>query len=298
MKAHLSLAAILVAAPLATLAEAPRVAADIAPVHSLVARVMEGVGEPALILRPGASPHDHALRPSEAAVLQEADALIWMGEALTPWLGGAIGTLAPDARVLALMEAEGTTVLPARDEALLGGHEHGHEHGEADPHAWLDPENGRAWLGAVAEALAEIDPANAAAYRANAEAGRAELDALAAEIDAALEPFRGTPYVVLHDAYQYFEARFDVPALGAVAIGDATPPGPARLAAIREAVAERGAACAFAEPQLDPGLLAAATEGSEVTLGVIDPLGASLEPGPALYPRLLRGVADAMLGCF
>jgi len=75
------------------MADVPNVAADIAPVHSLVARVMQGVGAPSLIVAPGASPHEYSLRPSEAAALQEADLVFWVSPDLTPWLGDAIETL-------------------------------------------------------------------------------------------------------------------------------------------------------------------------------------------------------------
>ena len=123
------------------------------------------MGEPALILGPGTSPHEHALRPSEAAAPQEAEAVFWMGPALTPWLGGAIGLLAGDARAVALLKAEGTAVLGASEGAVFGGaHEDGgaHDHaGGADPHAWLDPANAALWLDVVADALAQIDPVNA-----------------------------------------------------------------------------------------------------------------------------------------
>ena len=186
----------------AAAAEVPQVAADIAPVHSLAARVMEGLGEPALILPPDASPHDHAMRPSEAAALQEAELVLWLGDALTPWLGHAIGRLAEGARVLPLLEVEGTTLLPFREGALFGegahdhGHggleeEHGHGEGETDPHAWLDPDNAALWLDAIAETLAALDPENADAYRANAREGRSEIEAAAAEAERRLASARG-----------------------------------------------------------------------------------------------------------
>ena len=287
--------------PAAAWAEAPAVIADIAPVHSLVARAMEGVGEPALLLPPGASPHDHALRPSEARALARAEMVVLVDEGLAPQVLRAADQLAPDADRLVLAAVPATVTLPAREDPLLeshdpADHDHGgHDHGDTDPHMWLDPENGRAWLGAIAEALAALDPPNARAYRANAEAGRAELAALETEIDAALEPFRGARYVVLHDAFQYFEARFDVPATAALSVGDASDPGPARLRAIRDAVAAEGVDCAFAEPQLDPGLLAVVAEG--VPTARLDPIGASIDPGPELYPSLLRDLAAAMTGC-
>ncbi len=287
-------------------AEVPRVAADVAPVHSLAARVMQGLGEPALIVPPGGSPHDHAMRPSEAAALQEADAVIWVGAALTPWLGRAIDRLAGDALVLPLLEVEGTARLGYREGAVFaeagsdggegGTAEGGGPEGALDPHAWLDPGNAALWLDAIAEALAGLDPENAEAYRANAQGGRAEIAAAAAEAERLLAPVRGRPFVVSHDAYHHFEDRFGVPALGAIAAGDAAPPSPARLRAIRDAAAERGAVCVLSEPRSDPGLVEAVTGGSGVR-AVADPLGVGLDPGPALYPSLLRELARTLAGC-
>ncbi|MEL7127811.1 MAG: zinc ABC transporter substrate-binding protein, partial [Pseudomonadota bacterium] len=129
----LSAAAILMGGT--ALAEVPRVAVDIAPVHSLVARVMEGVGTPALIVQPGASPHEYSLRPSEASALQEADLVFWVGEDLTPWLEDAVETLATKASVTTLLESEGITLLDFRENALFEAHDHDAEdehHGDED----------------------------------------------------------------------------------------------------------------------------------------------------------------------
>jgi zinc transport system substrate-binding protein len=115
------------------MADVPNVAVDIAPVHSLVARVMEGVGEPSLIVAPGGSPHEYSLRPSEAAALQDADLVFWVSPDLTPWLEDAIGTLAHDAAVTTLLESEGTTELPFRESALFEAHGHG-DHADGDDH--------------------------------------------------------------------------------------------------------------------------------------------------------------------
>ena len=92
----------------AVAADAPRVAVDIAPVHSLVSRVMDGVGIPDLIIAPGGSPHEYSLRPSEAGALQDADLVFWVGADLTPWLHDAIENLAGDADTTELLELEGS----------------------------------------------------------------------------------------------------------------------------------------------------------------------------------------------
>jgi zinc transport system substrate-binding protein len=368
----LAAASVLMASP--ALADVPRVAVDIAPIHSLVARVMDGVGVPDLIVAAGASPHSYSLRPSEASALQEADLVVWMGADLTPWLEGAIGTLAGDAQVISLLAAQGTTLLPFREGALFEAHshgdddhghdhddahdhdhghddhshddhshddhnhddhghddhahddhghddhghddhahddhahddnghddhahdDHGHAHGENDPHAWLSPENAALWLNTIAGALSAADPENAGAYFANAAAGREELAALSGEIDTLLAPVRGQGFIVFHDAYQYFEQSFDFPASGAISLSDASDPSPARIAEIQARVAEQGVTCVLSEPQFDPGIVAAVMDGSAARTAVLDPLGSNLEVGPALYPQMLRGLAEVLSNC-
>jgi len=278
------------------------VVASIAPIHSLAAQVMEGAGTPYLLLPPGTSPHDHALKPSDARALERAAAVFRVGPALERWLDAPLATLAGDARVVSLAEVTGLTLLPVREEAAFESHEGGHE-GDAhegepdDPHLWLDPENARLWLGAIAETLAAADPANAALYRANAARAQADLDALVAAIDARIAPGRGRPFIVFHDAYHYFERRFRIEAAGAVALSDASAPGPARIAEIRARIAETGAICLFREPQFRSGLVETVIGGTGARVGVLDPLGADLEPGPGLYAALLTGLADALATC-
>lgn len=322
----------------ASLAEVPRVAVDVAPVHSLVARVMDGVGTPDLIIPVGASPHGYSLRPSEARALQDADVVFWMGAALSPWLENAIETLAHDAMVTDLPQADGTRLLDIREGALFEAHDHGHEdhardedhahadedhqphadedhahadeghahdedahaghdHGAHDPHAWLSPQNAAVWLTEIAARLSAADPENANTYLGNAAAARAEIDALVSEISGMLAPVRGIRFIVFHDAYQYFEDAFDIPAAGAISISDATDPGPARIADIRDRVREAGIACVLSEPQFNPDLVAVVTEGTEARTAVLDPLGTGLQPGPDLYAHLLRGLARSLADC-
>ncbi len=273
------------------------VVASIAPVHSLVARVMQGAGTPYLLLPPGASPHDHALRPSGAAALERAALVFWVGPRLERRLERPLTTLAAGARVVRLVDTPGLTRLALREGAAFAESGEAQGKDETDPHLWLDPENAKLWLGAIAAALAEADPARRALYLANADAARAELDALAAEIDARLAPVRGRPFVVFHDSFHYFEHRFGIEAAGAVALGDARAPGPARIARIRDRIRALRAVCLFREPQFRSALVATVAEGTGVRIGVLDPLGASLPPGPDLYPELLRGLAESLADC-
>lgn len=294
-------------------ADVPRVVADISPVHALVYQVMDGVGQPDLLLPRGSDPHGHSLRPSEARALAEADVIVWIGKALTPSVASSIESLAADAVSLPLLDVPGTTVLSFREDALFGddhsaddhahdahSHDedgHGHDHSGADPHAWLDPQNATVWLGAIAEALATQDPANAETYRANAEAAQAEITAVEAEIAEGLADAGDLRFVVFHDAFQYFEARFGLRAAGALSLADDASPSASRLAEIRDAVRNSDIQCAVAEPQYDAGLIAAVFEDAAVETVIVDPVGADLEPGPEFYTQLLRAAADGFGRC-
>ena len=284
-------------------ADVPQVATDIPPVHSLVSQVMGDLGTPKLIVPPGTSPHGYAMRPSEARALQNADVTFWMGPDLTPWLGRAIKSLTGNAINVALSNSEDLVRHPFRTGATFDSHDH-HDHGDhgdehegLDPHLWLDPDNARILLGVISSTLAGLDPTHADPYRANAAQAKKAIAALTHELDAALQPIRGRPFIVFHDAYQYFEHRFNVDASGSVALGDASSPGPARIAAIRQKVQTLGAHCVFSEPQFRSKIITTVIEGTTARSATLDPLGATIKPGPELYSQLLRNLGDNLLTC-
>lgn len=322
MRNFIALFMIALITPLAGRAEPPRVITDIAPIHSLVAQVMQGVAAPDLLIPPGSSPHGYALRPSQARNLAKADIVVWVGPEQTPWLAETIQTLAPNAHGLALLDTEGTLTLAYREEAEFsheeegheeeGHEEEGHEEGEdhededghdhhdhhdgIDPHAWLDPQNAQVWLTHIATTLSQVDPANAERYRANARDGIANLKEIEAQIVQQLSPLnRG--YLTFHDAYQYFETRFEIPAVGSLSPSDATSPGPARLSALRDVVASRDIVCLFSEPQLSRKKAEVLASDLNLRIGSLDPIGASYAPGPELYRAMLMGLAGSLSDC-
>ncbi|MDL4864407.1 metal ABC transporter substrate-binding protein, partial [Halomonas elongata] len=175
---------------------------------------------------------------------------------------------------------------------------HAHTHDGTDPHAWLDPENARVWLDAIAQSLAKADPEHADTYRENARLGKEELETLIGELEERLADAHGTRFIVFHDAYQYFEKRFDLSAAGAISLGDASDPSPARIDELRSMVSELNVDCVFSEPQFNPQLVKNVFDDTGVdTSIVIDPLGTGLTPGADLYPRLLRQLADGVAQC-
>ena len=290
-------------------ANIPKVVTDIPITHSLVTRVMAGIGMPDLIVDRGASPHEYSLRPSNAVSLEAADLVFWISNGLTPWLDDALNTLARNAKVIELMDAKGATVLSFREGATFETHSHQHKHdedghdedehatGNVDPHGWLDPYNGRIWLDVIATALSKIDPTNSDIYFANATQAKADIDTVISELEETLAEFRGTNFIVYHDAYQYFEKRFDVLAAGSISLGDVSDPSPARIAEVRKKVEELGITCVFSEPQFNSELVRTVSDRVSVKTRVIDPLGTQFTLGPDFYLNVLRGIAQSMASC-
>ncbi|WP_298836891.1 zinc ABC transporter substrate-binding protein [uncultured Roseobacter sp.] len=356
----------------AGVADAPRVVTDIAPVHSLVAQVMEGAGTPDLLVPPGVSPHAYAMRPSEARALSRADVVFWIGPSLTPWLEAPVETLSGSARHEALTEVPGVVLLPFRegdnfeghdhsdDHAAEGHDDHGHDdhdddhadaahdehdhteahsdkdhdahhddekehdehdhaedhteahndhgdthaghddhahHGTTDPHLWLDPVNALAWLQHISAVLSAQDPENASLYAANAEKSAAALLVQQQAITAQLAPYADIPFVVFHDAYHYFEARFGVSAVAAITLADAGAASAGRLAEVRASVRRTGAACALNDPASGEGLIDAVSSEDGLRIMTADPVGAGLNPGTGFYTVLLQQIADALSDC-
>lgn len=358
VRALLLSTALLVAGVGAARAEAPDVVVSIKPIHSLVAAIMQGVGEPGLIVEGAASPHTYSLKPSNAAALQNADVVFWVGHGLEAFLEKPLESLGGKATVVELDDAPGLEKLPFReggpfeahthegeghDHAHEGhahegeeghdhekeGHDHGkeahahgeeahdhgkeadshdhahgeeaghegHEHGEFDMHLWLSPQNARAIAAEAAKVLAEKDPANAETYRKNLAGLEERLDALDKEVAETVAPVKDKPFIVFHDAYQYFEHHYGMHAAGSITVSPETLPGAERLTQIRDKVKTLGATCVFAEPQFEPKLVNVVIEGTPAKSGVLDPEAATLEPGPDLYFTLMKSIATSLRDC-
>lgn len=293
-------------------AEALNVVVSIKPLHALVAGVMGDIDAPKLLLEGGQSPHTYTLKPSDARALTRADAVFWIGPALETFLAKPVAALPRAALRVELSEAAGVRLLPIReggaweqhahaDDHAGPDHDHDQDHDGAhenfDPHLWLDPANAQAMVAAIAAALAQFRPADAATFERNAAALKARLEALDRALAEQLAPLRGRPYIVYHDAYQYLEARYGLTAAGALALDPERPPSAQRIAEIRATIKASGAACVFAEPQFPPAIINTVVEGTGARVGVLDPIGADLKAGPDAYFTLLEGLARSLAGC-
>ena len=297
-----------------------KVVASIKPIHSLASYLMDGVAKPDLIVDGYASPHGFAMKPSHAKMLQNADLIFWVGEDLENFLEKPLNSIAKKAEKIELMEIKGLQVLKFRERNIFDDHDdhghddhddhgkkeddhddHGHDnheghaHGEFDPHIWLDPINAKVILNEMVEHLIENDPTNEAKYKSNLAKAIKEIDKLT--IDVMTDLSSSVSSIVFHDAYQYFEERFNVNILGAFTVNTDVMPGAEQLAEIREIIEHDKVACVFSEPQFNPDIIKAVAKDMNIKTGVVDPLGATLDPGKDLYFNLIRNMSASFKGC-
>jgi zinc transport system substrate-binding protein len=294
----------------------PKVIASIVPVHSIVASVMGEVGTPELLLSGQNSEHTASLSPQQMSDIGQADVVFMIGSGLEHKLGQINGSESVNGKkFFTLSEAPGIKTLKIREGGKFEVHEHEEEehegeehegeehddHDEAilkfDPHVWLDPENAKAMTNAVAAELSKIDPEHAKTYEANAAAYVASLDQLAADIGAETKSIQNKPFIVFHDAYQYFETRFGLTAVGSISDVSAAAPSAKRLKEIKDKLEETKAICVFREPQFDAKYVNVVLEGTKAREGVLDPIGSELIPGPNAYAELLKNLAKSAKDC-
>ena len=309
-----------------------KVVASIKPIHSLASYLMDGVAKPDLIVDGYASPHGFAMKPSHAKMLQNADLIFWVGEDLENFLEKPLKSIAKKAEKIELMEIKGLQVLKFRERNIFDDHDdhdhddhgkkeddhddhghddhgkkdghddhddhdghEGHHHGEFDPHIWLDPVNAKVILKEMAEHLIENDSKNEATYKSNLKKALNDIDKLTADVKAELN--KSVASIVFHDAYQYFEERFNVNILGAFTVNTDVMPGAEQLKEIREIIEHDKVACVFSEPQFNPDIIKAVAKDMNIKTGVVDPLGATLNPGKSLYFDLIRNMSASFKGC-
>ena len=301
-----------------------KVVASIKPIHSLASYLMEGIAKPDLIVDGYASPHGFALKPSHAKMLQNADLIFWVGEDLENFLVKPLNAIAKKAEKIELMEIKGLEKLKFRERNIFDGHdehghkeddhddhkheedghkddEHGHDeheghaHGEYDPHIWLDPVNAKIILNEMVEHLIENDQKNASKYKSNLAKANKDLDKLIKNVKSDLN--KDFKSIVFHDAYQYFEKRFEVNILGAFTVNTDVLPGAEQLAEIREIIEHDKVSCIFSEPQFNPDIINAVAKDMDIETGVLDPLGATLNPGKDLYFDLIKNMSKSFKGC-
>ena len=292
------------------------VVTSIKPLHSLTSYIMEGVGEPELIIDGVASPHNFQIKPSHAKMLQNADLVIWVGEDLESFLPTALKSIPKDAVVFELLDQSGLKKLKFREKNIFEGHDdhghdehakkeddhddhghddHGHGHGSFDPHIWLDPANAKVIVKKITNQLSKIDKDNASTYKANSKKVIKDLDGLIKEVKNEIN--KDASFVVFHDAYQYFEKRFGLNVIGALTVNPDVMPGAEQLSEIREVIEHEKAKCIFSEPQFNPNIINSIASDTGVKTGILDPLGANINKGKGMYFQLIKDMSSSLKDC-
>ena len=273
-----------------------KVIVSIKPIHSLVAAIMEGDDPPMLLVDGAQSPHGYQLRPSQIETLHHADIVFYTAPEIESFLVKPLQTLSSTSQAIALINAPGLTILGLHSGGAWRTDE-SNQTADRDPHIWLDPENAKAIAHEIARVLKERYPENTALYDTNEQKLEQTLDALNSALSQSLTPYENAPFIVFHDAYQYFIHAYSLHAVGAITLEPEQEPGIKRIAQIRDIVKSAQISCVFSEPQFSPRLVQAVTDGTGIKVGALDPLGADLVAGPDLYPALLRHMSDNVTNC-
>ncbi|QTT85886.1 zinc ABC transporter substrate-binding protein [Pseudomonas chlororaphis] len=277
-----------------------RVLTSIKPLQLIAAAVQDGIAVPEVLLPPGASPHNYALRPSDVRKVQSVELLYWIGPDMESFLPRVLkGRTQPS---LAVQDLPGLKLRHFAEDnhshaEETDEHDHDHRPGSLDAHLWLSPVNARVIADRMAADLSAADPANAARYQSNAKAFDVRLDALDARLKARLAPIAGKPYFVFHEAFDYFEDAYGLKHAGVFSVAAEVQPGAQHVAAMRTRLQEVGKTCVFSEPPLRPRLAETLVAGLPVKLAELDALGGYTPATAQGYEQVLEKLGNDLAGC-
>jgi len=273
---------------------------SIKPLQLIAAAVQDGVGVPEVLLPPGASPHNYALRPSDVRKVQSVELLYWIGPDMEGFLPRVLkGRSLPS---VAVQDLPGLKLRRFAEDSHSHAeeadeHDHDHRPGSLDAHLWLSPVNARVIAAKIATDLSAADPANAPRYQSNLKAFDERLDALDLRLKARLAGIAGKPYFVFHEAFDYFEDAYGLKHTGVFSVAAEVQPGAQHVAAMRSRLQEVGKTCVFSEPPLRPRLAETLVAGLPVKLAELDALGGYTPATARGYEQVLEKLGNDLAGC-
>ncbi|WP_414922731.1 zinc ABC transporter substrate-binding protein ZnuA [Pseudomonas sp. IT-P294] len=277
-----------------------KVLTSIKPLQLIAAAVQDGVAIPEVLLPPGASPHNYALRPSDVRKVQSVDLLYWIGPDMEGFLPRVLnGRSLPS---VAVQDLPGLKLRRFAEDSHSHAeeadeHDHDHRPGSLDAHLWLSPVNARVIAAKIATDLSAADPANAARYQSNLKAFDERLDALDIRLKKRLAAVEGKPYFVFHEAFDYFEDAYGLKHTGVFSVAAEVQPGAQHVAAMRARLQEVGKTCVFSEPPLRPRLAETLVAGLPVKLAELDALGGYTPATAQGYEQVLEKLGNDLAGC-
>ena len=277
-----------------------KVLTSIKPLQLIAAAVQDGLAIPEVLLPPGASPHNYALRPSDVRKVQSVDLLYWIGPDMEGFLPRVLnGRTLPS---VAVQDLPGLNLRHFAEDSQSHAedadeHDHDHRPGTLDAHLWLSPVNARVIATKMAADLSAADPANAARYQSNLKAFDERLDALDLRLKARLAGIAGKPYFVFHEAFDYFEDAYGLMHTGVFSVAAEVQPGAQHVATMRARLQEVGKTCVFSEPPLRPRLAETLVAGLPVKLAELDALGGYTPATAQGYEQVLEKLGNDLAGC-
>ena len=277
-----------------------KVVTTIKPIHSLVAGVMDGLGSPSLIVDGSNSPHNFSLKPSHAKMIEDAEIIFWAGEDLETFMIKPLESIANNATKVSFMDLDSIIKLKFKEENILEveGYDDDHDKhadGEFDAHIWLDPKNAIEIVNEIAKTLSLKDPNKKNVYYSNAEKLNHSLNELIKKINLSIN--KDARFIVFHDAYQYFEKRFDVSSAGALILNEEALPSAKRVSEIHKIIKKQNINCIISEPQFNPNIIKSIAQDSSILTRSFDPLGSSFDTNKNLYFEMILSLSNSLKDC-
>ena len=283
-----------------------KVVTTIKPIHSLVAGVMDGLGSPSLIVDGSNSPHNFSLKPSHAKMIEDAEIIFWVGEDLETFMIKPLESIANNATKVSFMDLDSIIKLKFKEENILevegydddhDDHDDHYKHadGEFDAHIWLDPKNAIEIVNEIAKTLSLKDPNKKNVYYSNAEKLNHSLNELIEKINLSIN--KNARFIVFHDAYQYFEKRFDVSSAGALILNEEALPSAKKVSEIHKIIKKQNINCIISEPQFNPNIIKSIAQDSSILTGSFDPLGSSFDTNKNLYFEMILSLSNSLKDC-
>lgn len=270
---------------------AVNITVSIPPLAGIIAPLLDENDQISVILKPGASPHGFQLKPSDLRGLQSSDLIVWVGSPVDSWMQKTITNL--DKANVNLAKISGIETYPVRKGGLWEAHHHHHELGEEDDqeghenheshsakellsidgHLWMSYKNSLLLVRAVSKQLQQLKPNQTDQIKQTTQAWLNKLQQTHAAIQQQLSVIKNEPYMVLHDAYQYFEKQYGLNGIGSIQLNPSITPSLKRVAKIRVKIKQGAVKCVFKEPQFPEKRVLAVTKGLDVQVGSLDPMG-------------------------
>jgi len=301
----------------------------IQPITSLVSAVIGNTGKTISLIPTEISPHEYKLKPSDIKKLQNGNIIFYVSDHLETSITKVFENLPKNIKSINLMEDAGIKHLAIRDNEAWERHDHRHGHGdhhdhdkkakehddhedekhakkhddhnnhekEDDVHIWLSPDNAVKIIKKVNKELSLYFPENAETYNKNTNQMIKKINELEVELKNELSGIKDKPYIVFHDAYQYFETSFDLNAVGSIALDGDIASSPKQISFIKDKIVKFKASCVFQEPQFDSKLVKIVAEGTNAQIGTLDPLGLNIKSGENFYLQLLKNMAKSLKNC-